>query len=52
MRPSTANGTHGRSALAIPRGWIIAGAATVSWVILLTVLYGASSLFSFVVSGI
>lgn len=51
MRPSTANETQTRNLLAIPRGWVIVSAAAASWLILLTMWFAASSLFSFVISN-
>lgn len=51
MRPSAANETRTRNTLVIPRGWVIAGAATAGWLVLLTLWFVARAMFSFVVSG-
>lgn len=38
-------------ASAIPRGWVVLGAAATCWIVLISAWVGASQLFNFVVAG-
>jgi hypothetical protein len=51
MRRTTAV-AHATQALPIPRGWIVLGAAMVSWMIVALLWTGGSQLFSYVSAAI